>query len=64
MSLNTALAEYRDPKMPDYIKHSVLRDVAYGLSFLHGKELPILHRDLAEHGLAGVFLSVVPLYSL
>lgn len=49
MSLDWALTKY--PNLPPYIKNSILYDVACGLSFLHSKTPPILHRDLTSRNI-------------
>ena len=49
MSLDGALTRY--PKLPAYVKNSILYDVACGLSFLHSKAPPILHRDLTSRNI-------------
>lgn len=35
-----------NPDIPLYMKRSILRDVALGLAHLHGRNPPIIHRDL------------------
>ena len=49
-----SLHEVLDPKteqaktyLPMFLKHSILHNVASGLSFLHNQFLPIIHRDLS-----------------
>lgn len=49
MSLDEALTKYHN--MPAYTKNVILHDVACGLSFLHGKDPPILHRDLSSRNI-------------
>jgi len=34
------------PKIPLFLKRSILHDVALGLAYLHGRDPPIIHRDL------------------
>lgn len=46
MSLDRALAKYRN--MPAANKNVILHDVACGLSYLHGHEPPLVHRDLTS----------------
>ena len=45
-SLDGALSRY--PNMPAYMKNVILYDVACGLNFFHGKNPPIIHRDLTS----------------
>ena len=48
-TLDKKLAEYRETgrRMPFYEKVDVAADIAAALVYLHGKETPIAHRDLA-----------------
>ena len=46
MSLDGALTKY--PHIPPYMKHVILYDIACGLSFLHGQNPPLIHRDLSS----------------
>lgn len=43
-TLDNALTKY--PNLPAYMKNDILRDVACGLSYLHGQKKPVVHRDL------------------
>ena len=38
-------------KIPDELKYSVLFDVANGLSYLHQKQPPVIHRDLTANNI-------------
>lgn len=44
MSLDGVIVAY--PNLPLALKQSILRDVACGMSYLHGLKSPVIHRDL------------------
>ena len=43
-SLSVVLEE--QPQLPLLIKTEILYDVVCGLKYLHGKKVPVVHRDL------------------
>ena len=48
--MDTSLTEYvKTPNITMKIKVSILHDISQGLNFLHGRNLPIIHRDLSPN---------------
>ena len=50
--MDTSLTEYvKTPNITMKLKISILHDISQGLSFLHGRDLPVIHRDLSPNNI-------------